>query len=422
MLPAQEPSKTGPAGGDMTMEAEFVSGSKGTVKLSSPNGNWALPPGTYDIKAFSLKKTAGGKTSVLKGSTTILPQWRRLDSFVNQVFELKFGAPLVLSVDADISKNLVKTHVWLTGSEGETYVPAMLQGEIPRASLKLKYVTEDGKVLGTKSFACGLDGICAGTWGAPEGFQGRIKIEVETDLGPFQAQWDPKWFDIRYEGPPEKVTDDSGVYVSGQSSGGGDTGGGGAGGEAKAPDPMEGVLVTEIEFSANGQSKIMSGTTGSWELPRGTVDIKSFCLKKVVNGTKFMVKGVAAPSKFSKMDVFNSEPKEIKFGAPLVVTKNVNIQKRKVDLIVALTGQEGETYVPALVKGSGPLTGPKYKVMDEAEKVLTQGKFDVRPDGTCAAIWTAPGNFKGKFRIDVDITDLGVFDVKQEEGKYFMIQ
>lgn len=405
--PAKPAEKPASAGGEIQVEAEFVPRGGGAAKtLTSATGSWPLPAGTYDVKSFSLKRTVDDRVCVLKG-TTVPTKYQRMDVTNVEPLDMKLGPPLTLSVDVEARKNSAKLRVWLTGKEGETYVPGLMQGQPPTASVKYKISSADGaRVLGVGSMDCGSDGVCATTWKAPDDFKGNCKVELDTDLTGFEFKKPEKGFAIDYVGTAEDL-------AAAEAKEAAKTGAVTAAAAAAIPQ-------VEVEFVSSGQSKTLTSSTGSFELPRSVWDVKTFYLKKTVDGTNYALKGLSPSPKFFKLDTSDGLPVEMKFGPPLTLSKSVTKKKNKVDISIALSGQEGETYLPGLVQGTRASISMKYKIVDESDKVMANGQVQNRADGSSGCSWAVPGNFKGKYKVDIEI-DLKVFEVRQDD-QWFMIE
>lgn len=405
--PAKPAEKPAAAIGPIQVEAEFVPRGGGAGKtLTSTNAFWVLPAGTYDVKSFSLKRTVDDRVCVLKG-TTVPTKYQRMDVTNVEPLEMKVGPPLTLSVDVEARKNTAKLRVWLTGKEGETYVPGLMQGQPPTASVKYKISAGDGsRVLGVGSMDCGADGVCATAWKAPDDFKGNCKVELESDLTGFEVKSQEKAFTIDYVGTAAELAAEEAKEAA-------RTG-------AVSAAATAAVLQVEVEFVSSGQSKTLTSSTGSFELPRNVWDVKTFYIKKTVDGTNYALKGLSPSSKFFKLDTSDGLPVEMKFGPPLTLSKSVSKKKNKVDINISLSGQEGETYLPGLVQGTRANVSMKFKIVDESGKVMSNGQVQNRADGTSGCTWAVPGNFKGKYKVNIEI-DLKVFEVKQDD-QWFMVE
>jgi len=62
-------------------------------------------------------------------------------------------------------------------------------------------------------------------------------------------------------------------------------------------------------------------------------------------------------------------------GPPLLVKTDVQISGRDVSIGLIVQGQAGETYVPGVQKNGQWQPEPGLKIVDEAGKTLTTGKF-----------------------------------------------
>lgn len=188
-------------------------------------------------------------------------------------------------------------------------------------------------------------------------------------------------------------------------------------GKPAAPDPA--LPEVEVEFSAGSRTKTLTSTTGIWELPSGTYEVKSFLLRKVSEGHKYAIKGASVPVKYQRMDVSSALPLEMKLGPPLTLSIMVDVKKKVVSIRACLTGREDETYLPALMQGNRPDAPPKFRLVDDTGKVLNTGKSEYTSDGICAYTWRAPSSFRGKFKVEID-TDLGPFEVKKDTTWFLM--
>jgi hypothetical protein len=141
--------------------------------------------------------------------------------------------------------------------------------------------------------------------------------------------------------------------------------------DAGTPD-AELVVLGEAGFQN------LSGAGGKWQLPVGKYTTLAVKLtKKDAAGTPWTIEAQSEVGKLATFEIRPGETMAVKCGAPLVAhTEATKAGDNQMSIGLALTGQGGEQYSPAAVQKGQPQTAPKFKILDEAGKVLATGQFE----------------------------------------------
>jgi hypothetical protein len=132
------------------------------------------------------------------------------------------------------------------------------------------------------------------------------------------------------------------------------------------------LLSTEagpVRFSGSGN--------GKWQVPAGRyAAVQARLAKTDAAGAKWRLSALG-PGKGEGLEIRAGETRAIRLGPPLKTRiETLAMHDSSTVISLVLEGQAGEQYAPRAVKGDETAPPPKLRILDEAGKALTQGKFE----------------------------------------------
>jgi len=120
-----------------------------------------------------------------------------------------------------------------------------------------------------------------------------------------------------------------------------------------------------------------SGSGGKWQAPAGRYMVLQMGLAKTdAAGATWKLSG-SGSGKLESFEIRPGETLALKIGPPLTVKVDAGpAGDGTVSLAMALEGQAGERYTPGAAKDNEDPSPPQFKILNEAGKVLTTGKFE----------------------------------------------
>ena len=191
----------------------------------------------------------------------------------------------------------------------------------------------------------------------------------------------------------------------------------------------------------------LTGSGGKWQVPTGQYAlVESRVTRKDASGAKWTVWHRGKTAGKAKPDTFEIRPGEtltLKLGPPLTpkvtayamrpaldqaavgaMTPEQRAKAREARIFLALVfqGASGEEYIYGVRRDTGtqpPL--PTFRILDEAGKVLHAGRFESPVENSYSYWWRAPGDFRGKYRVEVE-ADLGPLEFRPGEPQWFTLE
>lgn len=74
--------------------------------------------------------------------------------------------------------------------------------------------------------------------------------------------------------------------------------------------------------------------------------------------------------------LYGSEGGNVRPGPPLLVKADVYSRSRAISIGLTIRGQAGETYRPGAAKNGYRVASPRFRILDEAGKVVGSGQFE----------------------------------------------
>ncbi len=150
---------------------------------------------------------------------------------------------------------------------------------------------------------------------------------------------------------------------------------------AKA-EPQFGVLdagCPDLNLMLLGDSGFhnLVGSGGKWRLPAGGYrSIECILTRTDAAGATWTLRGGSSDGRFGKFEIRPGETLAARIGPPMVV--NVKAEPSRdgaVRLDFVLLTRDGQEYSPGPMKNGQRVPAPKFKILDEAGKVLAQDTF-----------------------------------------------
>jgi len=94
------------------------------------------------------------------------------------------------------------------------------------------------------------------------------------------------------------------------------------------------------------------------------------------NGNTWRIESRGPWGNLSKIEVKHDETTVLKLGPPLSIKPIVHQSGSRASIDFSMVGQAGEHYSASVAKNGRTLASPGLKIVDEAGKVLTSGKFE----------------------------------------------
>jgi hypothetical protein len=164
----------------------------GSFDLSS--GTLGLPAGHYVLQAGHME-VRDGEGNIWSLAMGLEEEQRcQFDVSAGQTAQLRLGPPLTIGLRVRRLRTTLVSPI-LVGSGGELYYSA---GTRRPPYTFFTILDEQGNVL--------YKGSYQGTWNAPPGFKGRIRVQVKSDIAPLHLRTTSPWYDLGTDadevGPP----------------------------------------------------------------------------------------------------------------------------------------------------------------------------------------------------------------------------
>jgi hypothetical protein len=149
-------------------------------------------------------------------------------------------------------------------------------------------------------------------------------------------------------------------------------------------DPKMGTIdvgvgdVVLMFFSESGFHRL-TGSGGKWQVPAGGYKcVDSTFNRKDASGATWMITDTGELGKLADVEVPAGGTLAVRVGPPLVAKAEARqgAPGGPVEIGLALEGQAGERYAPGVTKNGVRVPPPKYRILDEAGKVVAQGNFE----------------------------------------------
>jgi hypothetical protein len=154
-----------------------------------------LPAGTYGVGRGMLRiLNADGRPVAFQcdqpGSSL-----QRFEIREGETTTLRIGAPFVIAAEVRRSGSRVEMKPILRDCAGSVYVPTVSGrvGPWRPSPLAFSILDEQGNRLDSGQFAYSLEGALTSSWRVPSGFKGKYRVQVDFDVGCFEARHDQTW-------------------------------------------------------------------------------------------------------------------------------------------------------------------------------------------------------------------------------------
>ncbi len=132
--------------------------------------------------------------------------------------------------------------------------------------------------------------------------------------------------------------------------------------------------------SENGLHRLERGKS-QWTLPVGRYSIYQVTLrKKDAKQTEWTLQCSGDTGKLNDIQITDEQVTTLKIGAPMQMSASVTKQKswfrNYLEIAPIITGQAGETYGAYAQQANRRSPAPKFKILDEQNKVLASGQFE----------------------------------------------
>ncbi|MDD2710595.1 MAG: hypothetical protein PHV34_21660 [Verrucomicrobiae bacterium] len=121
--------------------------------------------------------------------------------------------------------------------------------------------------------------------------------------------------------------------------------------------------------------KTVSSATGQFDIPTGPYEVRSYRVRKLVNGRKWAIMGFSLPDKYRKVEG-SGQPFTLQLGEGLVLRPQVKIKDKVASINCWLVGALNESYRMAVEESGKFHAAPKFQLVDEGGKVLGNGQFE----------------------------------------------
>ncbi len=140
-----------------------------------------------------------------------------------------------------------------------------------------------------------------------------------------------------------------------------------------------GCADSELKLYSESGLHSLSGSEGKWQLPTGRY--MAFMVKLARADSKrarWELMAYGETGKLQDFEIRKGETLSLKVGPPLVARVDAEAEKRKrvVSIGLELVGEAGEKYAPGAERNGKTVPAPKFKIVDEAGKVLTSASFE----------------------------------------------
>jgi hypothetical protein len=181
---------------DVTLEITFEDGRKLVV---APKGT-PLKAGTYWVKSFSIsRKDKDGRTWELR-STKILSNMQVIIVEEGQETILDLGPPILFVgwLGQEPNKpDILHIRCLALGRYAEGYFPgAFLLGKRPPLPT-FRVLDAAGKTVLADRFSAAKDNEASYMWTIPRGLTGKLQLEIQPVMGPFEWTVKPAEFEIK---------------------------------------------------------------------------------------------------------------------------------------------------------------------------------------------------------------------------------
>ena len=123
--------------------------------------------------------------------------------------------------------------------------------------------------------------------------------------------------------------------------------------------------------------QLLSGSKQEWQLPAG----KYTALFKELNqpdssGSRLTFRTSPETGKLKDFEIRPGETTVFRIGPPFSIKTSVEQSDGNALIAFELEGQSGVLYRPRVRKGRTTIPAPKFKIIDEAGKVVDSGQFE----------------------------------------------
>jgi len=137
-----------------------------------------------------------------------------------------------------------------------------------------------------------------------------------------------------------------------------------------------GTGYAQLAVQSEGFYGRLTGSEGKWQLPTGRYKVVSLGLGgKDDQGASWEVRSKSRSGGLRDFDIRQGQSLTVKLGPPLVAKTEVRQSGSRASIGLKIVGQGGEEYYAGARVNGRTVSEPRFKILDESEKVIASGAF-----------------------------------------------